>query len=101
MRANGKITGPMARVNSSMWMAIYTKAIGSMTKLTDSESIFMLMGQGMRVIGRMICSMARERRLGQMAQFMKASISRARSTDSDCTAGMTAPDMRESGMKTK
>lgn len=45
--------------------------------------------------------MDKAKRLGQMVQFMKASISRVRSMAMECTVGMMAQGIKATGLKTR
>jgi hypothetical protein len=71
MRDNGRITEHMAMENLFMWMETSMKVTGSMTRRMDSEFTSMSTEQGTKVIGETTFNMARERRHGLMAQFMK------------------------------
>lgn len=55
----------------------------------------------MKVSGGMISSMEKERKVGQMAPCIKASIWLARNMGGACIAGMMGQDMMVNGMKTK
>ena len=57
------------------------------------------MEQDMKATGKMIYSTVEERRLGQMAQFMKEIINKERSMALEFIVGVMAQDMRESGKK--
>jgi hypothetical protein len=83
------------------WMVIFTKEIGSMTRLTGTECTFTLMGLAMKACGKMIYNMDKERKHGLMDQFMKASIMRVRNTDLAFTVGTTALGTRENGLRIK
>lgn len=70
---------------------------GRMTKLMDMAFILMLMGLSMRGIGRMICNMDMEWRLGLMDRAMKDSIKRGRSMGRGVMCGVMAQDIQETG----
>ena len=101
MRVNGEKIKPMGAESSGMPTETSMKVSGRMTKQTDMESISMLTVQGMKEIGEMTSNMARARRHGQMALYMRVSTWLARSTGSVFTVGMMALAMKESGTRTK
>lgn len=98
---NGRITELMVMENLCMLMETSMKETGLMIKLTASESISMLTVQGMKEIGEMTSSMARARRHGQMALYMRVSTWLARSTGSVFTVGMMVLAMKENGTRTR
>ena len=55
------------------------------------------MGLATRELGEMICSMVKEKRLGQMVQFMKVNIKWGRNTDMEFITGMMVLGMRVNG----
>lgn len=59
------------------------------------------MVQGMKEHGKMIFSMDKEKKHGQMAQFMKESIWEVKSMVSGSIVGMMDQDMKVNGMKIK
>ena len=71
MKAYGKMAKLMEEVNSGMQTGMYMMAIGKRTKLTVMGFIYMLMGQSMKVIGKLTFSMAEESKSGLMVQGMK------------------------------
>ena len=73
------------------------KETGSMIKQMALESIYTLMGLATRELGEMICSMVKEKRLGQMVQFMKVNIKWGRNTDMEFITGMMVLGMRVNG----
>ena len=50
-KAIGKITGHMVKESSPILTETFTRATGSMIRLTDTEFTFMSMGRAMRVNG--------------------------------------------------
>ena len=57
------------------------------------------MALDMRVNGKMICSMEKEKKFGQTPRCTKAITMKERSTDTVCISGKMAQDMKEIGMK--
>jgi hypothetical protein len=55
----------------------------------------------MKASGEMISNMEKEKRAGLMVLYTKDNIWLERSMEWEFIAGMTAPNMMESGMKTK
>lgn len=66
--------------NYFMPMATFTKGSGEKIKPMEREIIFMPMVPNIQVIGKMISSMVLELRHGQMEQFMRVNIMRAKRT---------------------
>jgi hypothetical protein len=73
-----------------MLMAIYTKESGMMTKLMEKESILEYRELLIKEIGRMICKMDKEKRLGQTVQFMKEPSLKARSMGEELCSLLTS-----------
>lgn len=67
MKVNGATIKPMAKVNSGMQMGMSMRETGKMTRLTASESIFMLTEPNMKVTGKTTYKMAGVLKVGQMA----------------------------------
>jgi hypothetical protein len=72
-----------------------------MIKQMAMEYIFISMAQGMKVHGKMICSMDKGRKLGLMAQFMRESIWQAKNMGKGFIAGMMVLDMVVNGTRTR
>ena len=79
-------------------MGMSSKVNGSTIRLMAMESICMRMEPGMRDIGKMICKMATEWRLGLMGLSTRATIKKAKNMVKEPTLGMMAQPMRESGL---
>ena len=62
------------------------------------ESIIISMVQCMKDIGEMIYNMAQEKKVGQMAQFMKENMLPVKSMDLDCTVGLMVLNTKENGL---
>ena len=101
IRETGATTRPMARAPSGMSTEINTRVAGLMTKPTDTGPTHTLMELNIRAIGRTICSMVMVSRSGPTALVMKATMSRAGSTDTVPTPGKMGRNTRETGLKTK
>jgi hypothetical protein len=82
-------------------MEISMKEIGLMTRLMVLEYTFMLMERDTKAIGKMICSMEEEKKLGQTDLFMKVTICKEKSTALVSIAGMMDHVMRENGKRIK
>lgn len=75
------------------------RVIGLMIKQMAMVFTFTSMEQGMRANGKMICNMAKEKKLGLMAQFMRVSTWLARSMDLVSIPGMMVQDTKANGLK--
>eukprot|EP00350_Pseudokeronopsis_sp_OXSARD2_P004643 CAMPEP_0170553492 /NCGR_PEP_ID=MMETSP0211-20121228/11320_1 /TAXON_ID=311385 /ORGANISM="Pseudokeronopsis sp., Strain OXSARD2" /LENGTH=150 /DNA_ID=CAMNT_0010861861 /DNA_START=251 /DNA_END=703 /DNA_ORIENTATION=- len=91
----------MEKESLSMWMETSTKGIGLMIKQTVMESTFTSMVPGMQVNGQMICKMEKERKHGQMDQYMKGTIFWARNRGTGNTVGKMDRYMKANGLKIK
>lgn len=72
-----------------------------MIKLMVEEFIFMLMVLGTVVNGLMICSMVKEKNVGQTAAFTMVSIFKERSMDVGCIVGVMVVNTMVNGVKIK
>lgn len=64
----------MEKANFFILMGIFLMGIGLKTRRMVMVFIIMSMGLSMRAIGKMICNMGLERKIGQMARNMKETI---------------------------
>ena len=101
MSANGKTIKRMERGGFSMLMEISMLEISFMTNLMATEYIFMLIRQNTLVNGKMICSMAKVLKAGQMAQSMSAAISLVRRVARASIIGLMVPNLKEIGSTTQ
>lgn len=72
-----------------MQMAMFTKENGRMIRLTDKESILMLMVQDTKDNGLRINNMAMVLKDGQMVPLMKVNIHKERSMEKENSPGLT------------
>ncbi len=77
------------------------KAIGSMIRLMDSESILTQMVQRMKVIGLEIYNMGKESRNGQMDHLSMALTLMGRRMEWEVMNGQTGQAIKESGKTMK
>ena len=84
-----------------MLMAIFIKAIGSMTKCKAKGSIFMLMEHNMTGTGTKICIMDKVTRSGKTAPSTRAHFKTGRSKDKASSTGRTAANSQETSIITR
>ena len=101
MSANGKTTKQMGRGGFSMLMEISMLEILFMTNLMATAYIFMSIRLNMLVNGKMICSMAKVLKAGQMAQSMLAAISSVRRVARASIIGLMVHNLKEIGSTTQ
>ena len=89
MRASGRTTNKMARVDSYTLMATCMRATGEGTKLMARDSTSTSMDQPMKVSGATTSSMVTESSLIQMEQNMKANTYTERNTVQAHSSGLT------------
>lgn len=86
------------KVNSAMPMVTRTRAISSMTRPTDMESIFIMNKcKNIEVNGKMICSTVMEERSSVTILFTKATSFLVKSMDKVGMFGLIRPSMKVSG----
>jgi hypothetical protein len=98
MRDPGKIIKLMVKGNSITSMAIYMKAIGSMTNQVDSGYTIIQMEENTLGNGKMINRMDSEKNRGQMAQNMLGIIEMAKSMAKELILGAMATPTMGSGL---
>lgn len=81
MRGSGRMIKLTGMVGWNMQMVIYMKVIGKMIERMVKETTSILMGQHIKADGRMINSMVRVSKHGQMELNMKDFIIKVRSTE--------------------
>ena len=74
MKVSGSTIMPKARASSIIQLEMYTMGTGATIKRMGTEFISTRAALIMKAPGRTICNMAKELRLGWMAQDMKVNI---------------------------
>ena len=90
----------MDKASFIMLMATYMTVAGSKTRPTDTEFTLTQMEQSTKESGKKTLKMDLEKRLGLMAQSLKAITEMARSTARDITSGATSLHSMETGRTT-
>ena len=98
---NGKRTKPTGKENSNMLTAMFSKANGKTTRQMDLVPTTIKMVQNMLEIGKMMCSMEKVWRLGQMGRNMMGIITWGRKMAKECMYGMMGQSILAIGMKIK
>jgi len=98
---NGERIGLMVEASSYMLMAMFMMGSGLMIRLTGTESTCMSTVLSMKENGKMIYSMAKVLRPGQMVLATTESTPSEESMALDLTNGTTVLNTQANGMKTK
>jgi hypothetical protein len=101
LRACGKRGSLMAKESSSILMEISMMELGKTTSATVMECTQIRKVPSTRVTGRMILRRAKELKLGQRAQSMKASMTTAKSKGSAHTTGQMGAFTKVTGRTTR
>ena len=92
---------PMEKAVSSTWMAIYTTAIGLMTKQTAEALTNMSTARSMKECGKMIFNMDTESRRGQTDRVTKENMPSVESMELVLTCGTTDQNTQDTGTRTR
>lgn len=98
---NGEITEPTVTVNSFILMVMSTSETGSTIKQMAKVLTLTLMEPNITELGKMTFSTDKEKRLGPMVAYTKASTNLERSTDVVSMAGATAASTMVTGVRTR
>ncbi len=97
-KENGFWVEPMEEALLPISRAKSMKAIGETIKLMVTEYTLIVTVRDMKASGTKICSMAKEQKVGLMAQNLQESISKDEKTVLGNTSGQTVPLMKVNGM---
>ena len=96
-KAFGKTTRQMAKAHFIIWMEINTTVTGLMTKLMGTAGIHIQTVILMKVSGKMMCKMEKEKKLGSMVPSFKEIIKWVRNTALAIINGLTNPNIKAIG----
>jgi len=98
---SGKTDRHVAKVDFGMQTATPMKESGCKTKQTDMDCICIQMELNTWASGKMMCSMAGVKKLGQMAQDSKVIIMRVKNMATVLTTGQMVLRLQEVGLTIK
>jgi len=101
MRVNGKMIKLMEKADFGTLMVIIMKAFGRMTKLMAWDYFEPLMDQLILVSGKMISSMDKDVKLGQIVHHFKAHTQKVKKMDEVCIITQMDRNMMDNGKKIK
>lgn len=98
MKVSGLKAKQQEKVDLCIQMEIFMKASGRMINLMDLVFITIVMVQGIKVIGKMICNMVKESKYGQKAVHMRVHIIKEKNMVKGYIDGQMDQSMMDNGL---